>query len=302
MCIEQRLPLVGPRGYPGCPKWVLEVEFETTWGNVFRVPVRFYAITLDYAKLVSEAICLGFEENYSAICSSGPEFGLTSLEASRLHGMLTTDARSSILIYWLQVPAAAGRPPMGRSEAMQLVARTPGGGSVTPRRQRVPIYRVREGRRLEADEPFVWVVQPGRALLRILIAIEEDASAASGTLRLLQEGEWRSAGVKDYMYRIDRDHSDSGVRHVHICHRKHLAARNRQVSWSQSGRRHDPSTFHTSFRGIETARQIARDVLNLPDDFILEERPNLLQREILEKLEVDALPPASHVFAAVRAK
>ena len=314
MCIEERLPLVGPIGYPGCPKWILEIKFETDFGTVFSMPVRFHASTREDASFVSEALRLGFEENYSVKILLGPYLSLSSLAADRLRKVVNNDvAQRDLLVYWLQDPAVAGRPPMAESKALQLIGERLGIGSVhrstkleqriSVPGQRISVYKVREGIYPQADEPlFLWVVEPRFILSHILIAINGDSWATSGTLRVLEEGKWMSAGVKDYMYRIDRGHHDPEVRHVHICHEKHRTARNRQVSWSEDGTRHDPLRFDVGFVGIETAKQIAREVLHLPDDFVLEDRCDLPQEQLLEESQVDTLPPVSCAFKGFAGK
>lgn len=298
MCVEEHLPLIGPTGDPDSPKWILEVEFETDLETVFSMPIRFHASTREDASLVSQALHLGFEENYSIKISSALSLRLGSLEADRLRKVVNNDiTRRDLLVYWLQVPAAAGRPPMARSEALQLMGETPRSGPAHGPEQRIPVYKVREGRCPQADEPLIlWVVEPRFRIPHILIAINGDSWAASGTLRRLEEGRWVSAGVKDYMYRVDRGHPDPEVRHVHICHKKHLTAHNRQVSWNEDGTRHDPLRFDVGFVGIETAKQIARDTLHLPDDFVLEGRRDLPQKQLLEESQVAALPPVSCAF------
>ena len=298
MCVEERLPLIGPKGDPDCPKWILEVEFETGLGTVFSMPIRFHASTREDASLVSEALHLGFEANYSVKTSSALALCLTSLEADRLRKVVNNDvAQRFLLVYWLQVPAAAGRPPMAKSEALQLIRPTKLEQRISVPRQRIPVYQVREGRRPEANEPLIlWVVEPRFTPSHILIAINGDSWAASSTLMVLEEGKWMSAGVKDYMYRIDRGLPDPEVRHVHICHEKHLTARNRQVSWNEDGTRHDPLTFDVNFGGIETAKKIVRRVLHLPDGFVLEDRHDLRREQLLEESQVDALPPVSCAF------
>ena len=299
MCIEERLPLIGPIGSPDGLKWILEVIFETGLGTAFSMPIKFYAGRRENASLVSEAVRLGFEEHYSVrnlLLAPAPL--LPSFEADRLRKVVNDNvAKRFLLVYWLQVPAAAGRPPMAQGEALQLMGETPGSGTAHRSEQRIPVYKIREGRCPQADEPLIlWVVEPRLRLPHILIAINGDSWAASGTLRVLEEGKWVSAGIKDYMYRVDRGHPDPEVRHVHICHKKHLTAHNQQVSWNEDGTRHDPLRFDVNFVGIETAKQIAREALHLPDDFVLEGRRDLPQKQLLEESQVDALPPVSCAF------
>ena len=299
MCIEERLPLIGPTGNPDCLEWILEVKFETGLGTAFSMPTKFYASTRKDASLVLEAVRLGFEKHYSVRTTLlEPAPLLPSFEADRLRKVVNNDvAQHFLLVFWLKDPAVAGRPPMAESKAWQFIIPTKLEQRISVTGQRIPVYKVREGRIPEANEPLIlWVVEPRFTLSHILIAIDGDSWAASGTLRVLEEGKWIPAGVKDYMYRIDRGHHDPEVRHVHICHEKHRTARNRQVSWNEDGTRHDPLRFDRNFVGPETAKQIARRALGLPDNFVLEDRRDLPQEQLLEESQVDALPPVSCAF------
>ena len=274
------------------------------------MPIRFHARTQEDASLVSEALHLGFENNYSVKIKTPLVLDpfLVSLEADRLRKVVTNNvARRVLSVFWLKDPAVAGRPPMAESKAWQLIGERLGIGSVhrsteleqriSVPKQQIPVYKVREGRCPQADETLIlWVVEPRFTLTHILITINGDSWATSSTFGVIEEGKWMSSGVKDYMYRVDRGHPDPEVRHVHICHEKHITARNRQVSWNEDGTRHDPLRFDVGFVGIETAKQIARDALRLPADFVLEDRCDLPQEQLLEEAQVDALPPVSCTF------
>jgi Family of unknown function (DUF6367) len=90
-------------------------------------------------------------------------------------------------------------------------------------------------------------------------------------LTKLQEGIWKKAPEPGYEYRIDPENPGTRtLRHVHIARRGDRDAAN-QISWNVDGRRHDESTTGSRFRAIKVAQRIARSVLNLPDDVILEE-------------------------------
>jgi len=85
----------------------------------------------------------------------------------------------------------------------------------------------------------------------------------------LTESQWKQKG--NYCYRIDPpDPSRKGQQHIHVANKRHLAAKSKQVSWNVDGSRHDASNFNSSMSGIEKAKNIARDVLNLGQDIILE--------------------------------
>jgi len=98
-----------------------------------------------------------------------------------------------------------------------------------------------------------------------IIIITNDDSY--GKLTLLNEGEWRHSGEKDYWLRKERENE---LWHVHIAHKRHKRTKIKQVAWREDGKRKDKKTFDTNFKGIETAKRITRDVLGLDADFILE--------------------------------
>jgi hypothetical protein len=89
-------------------------------------------------------------------------------------------------------------------------------------------------------------------------------------LNRLDEGVWKHSGEKDYWYRKDVPKFDWQQLHAHIAHAKHVNTKSKQVSWNADGSRHDSHTFNTNFNGMETARAIARKVLDIPDNIQLE--------------------------------
>ncbi|MCO5251075.1 MAG: DUF6367 family protein [Candidatus Kapabacteria bacterium] len=86
----------------------------------------------------------------------------------------------------------------------------------------------------------------------------------------LIEGYWEQSAENGYFVRLDNPHSDSGKLHVHIAKKKHINTKTRQVSWNDDGTRHDKKSFNNSFVGLEKAKKIARNVLGLCDDVLLE--------------------------------
>jgi hypothetical protein len=92
------------------------------------------------------------------------------------------------------------------------------------------------------------------------------------SLSLLNEGKWQDAPSSNYSYRVEAPNpAINQRRHVHIASRKHINSKNKQVSWNDTGSRHDKKTFNTNFKGLEQAKTIARAALGLPPDFHLEE-------------------------------
>lgn len=89
----------------------------------------------------------------------------------------------------------------------------------------------------------------------------------------LNEGQWRPSSFKDLWYRVDPENTSiRQQRHVHIAHKKHINASDMQVSWNRDMSRHDTHKFNSSFVGIEKAKDLARQILKLPGDSILEQK------------------------------
>ncbi len=87
----------------------------------------------------------------------------------------------------------------------------------------------------------------------------------------LQESIWRDSNDGDLWYRIDSARSEMHIlRHVHIAHRKQLSAPAKQVAWNDDQTRHDRHNFDASFSPMEKAKALAKQVLRLPDDALLE--------------------------------
>jgi hypothetical protein len=101
----------------------------------------------------------------------------------------------------------------------------------------------------------------------IIVEIEKDEFDA---LNILYEGNWTPSNVKDIWQRVDTPKFDHEKRHIHLAHKKHINTKSKQVAWNDDGKRHDKKTFDANFKGMETAKKIARDVLKIPDDKILE--------------------------------
>ncbi len=110
----------------------------------------------------------------------------------------------------------------------------------------------------------------------------------------LNEGKWVPSSEKDYWQRKDTPKFDHEQLHVHIARTKNINTKSKQVSWNQDGTRHDKKTFNKNFNGIETAKVIAKDVLGLPPDTILENIETKVGGLLLES--VSYLPEKSNVF------
>jgi hypothetical protein len=83
-------------------------------------------------------------------------------------------------------------------------------------------------------------------------------------LSIVLESIWKPAGYKDFMIRVDPARAESKEQlHVHIAHKKHTSAKNQQVSWNQSGTRHDKKHFNDALGKQDAVRNIAAKVLGV---------------------------------------
>lgn len=118
----------------------------------------------------------------------------------------------------------------------------------------------------------------------IVVFLSEDQLTQIAT-NLLTEGAWRPSGVGDLWVRVNPPKPQMNLpANAHVAHKKHLTARNKQVSWeADTGKRHDQLTFDTSFSPMEKAKVVARTALGLPDNFVLEQLdPNRHHQLLLE--------------------
>ena len=85
----------------------------------------------------------------------------------------------------------------------------------------------------------------------------------------LTESQWNQH--KRLLYRIDPPDPSLGVqRHIHITNKQHISTKAKQLSWNVDGSRHEKSSFNSSMKGLEKAKKLTRDVLNLDPDVVLE--------------------------------
>lgn len=104
----------------------------------------------------------------------------------------------------------------------------------------------------------------------MVVVLSEEAFKSLG-LHEIDESRWVRSAHRGYSLRVDPARPEmSQQRHVHIAHDKHTAAKNKQVSWNADKSRHDKKSFDVAFRSMDTAKDIARAALNLPDDALLE--------------------------------
>lgn len=85
------------------------------------------------------------------------------------------------------------------------------------------------------------------------------------------ESFWQNSGRKDWMYRVDpEDPRIPLMRHIHIAKEKHKSSKNMQASWNSDGTRHDKKSFNDNVGNTKIAREIARQILGIPDNVALE--------------------------------
>jgi hypothetical protein len=100
----------------------------------------------------------------------------------------------------------------------------------------------------------------------------------------LVESIWKQSDYPDLFYRVDAARPEMKIRrHVAIAHKKHIKSPTKQVSWNDDNSKHDKGNFDHSFKGIEKAKDIARTVLKLGDDVVLEWATATDKRRILNE-------------------
>jgi hypothetical protein len=88
----------------------------------------------------------------------------------------------------------------------------------------------------------------------------------------LLESNWKPCKGTNMMARVDPTRPEmKQQRHVHLADKQHTGVKDKQVSWNQDTSRHDAASFDSNFKGIEKAKTIAREILGLPHDTVLEQ-------------------------------
>ena len=109
----------------------------------------------------------------------------------------------------------------------------------------------------------------GVRMKEIIVLVPARTFARLG-LNKLEEGVWKPASERGYSYRIDPENPGARtMRHVHITMRGYTD-RGHQISWNVDGSRHDRASTASKLTSVAAAGRIARDVLNLPNDVVLE--------------------------------
>jgi hypothetical protein len=98
----------------------------------------------------------------------------------------------------------------------------------------------------------------------------------------INEG-WKPSPFNGLMVRVDAANTNTKTRrHVHVSHKKHISAPDKQAAWNDNATRHDKGNFNTKFADTAKARAAARDALGLADDVILENYPGKRGRLLME--------------------
>lgn len=94
----------------------------------------------------------------------------------------------------------------------------------------------------------------------VLVMSEKDLTKCS----IILESDWKPAGYKDFMVRVDSAKPEnSQQRHVHVSRKKHTSAKNKQVSWNQDSTRHDKKSFNEPLGKQNAVRNIAANILGV---------------------------------------
>ncbi|TRW26383.1 hypothetical protein FMM05_03105 [Flavobacterium zepuense] len=110
----------------------------------------------------------------------------------------------------------------------------------------------------------------------------------------IEEDKWLSSGVIDYWQRVEAPAYDAEKLHMHIARKKHVNTILRKISWHVNGFKHDKLAFNNNLNGVESARNIAKAVLKLPADKVLQTAPN--ENAAILLAGVDYLPNKCKIF------
>ena len=86
----------------------------------------------------------------------------------------------------------------------------------------------------------------------------------------IEQGQWLHSGIIDYWQWIEKPNPDNTQVHIHIARQKHVNTKAKHITWHMSGPKHDKQAFNDNLNGLTTATNIAKAVLKLPADKVLE--------------------------------
>ncbi|MES2486795.1 MAG: DUF6367 family protein [Bacteroidota bacterium] len=122
------------------------------------------------------------------------------------------------------------------------------------------------------------------------IIVVTDAAATEDT----EENIWTSTGLLDYWQRIEKPAYDSSKAHLHIARKKHVNTILRKISWHVNGFKNDKTAFNNNLNGVESAKNIVKAIIKLPEDKMLDILPNKNAATLLEG--IDYLPAKCKIF------
>jgi hypothetical protein len=109
-----------------------------------------------------------------------------------------------------------------------------------------------------------------------------------------EEGKWIASGVMDYWKRVEKPTYDDTKHQLHLARKKHVHTVLRKISWHVNGFKNDKNAINNNLNGVESAKNIARAIVKLPEDKTLELVPNENAVTILEG--IDYLPNKCKIF------
>ncbi|WP_116786919.1 DUF6367 family protein [Flavobacterium psychrotrophum] len=122
-----------------------------------------------------------------------------------------------------------------------------------------------------------------------IIIVRNTAETENG-----DEGVWTDSGVMDYWKRLEKPGSDNSKQHLHIARKKNVNTILRKISWHSNGPKSDKVAFNNNLNGVDSAKNIAKAVINLPEDKVLNVVPNENAAELLGG--IDYLPTKARIF------
>ncbi len=109
-----------------------------------------------------------------------------------------------------------------------------------------------------------------------------------------EEDKWQHSGIIDYWKKVEKPKTEGTQLHLHIGRQKHVNTKSARVTWHVNGNKHDKQSFNDNNNGITTALNIAKAVLKLPADKMLETIPNKNAASVLSS--IDYLPSKAKIF------
>lgn len=118
---------------------------------------------------------------------------------------------------------------------------------------------------------------------------------------MLLEGRWRPSGVEDLWVRVNPPKPQMNLpANAHVAHKKHISTKSKQVSWADTGIRHDKMTFDKNFSPMEKAKQVARVALGLPGNFHLEQLETVSIGTVLMESVLTGVTRPDSVYSFVK--